>query len=409
MSKRANSEGTIYERSDGRWVASVTVLRDGIRKRISRYAATQGDARKLLTSVKKNQDDGRPVDFDKLTFRQWLDIWLSTFIKPNRSPATFSNYHYVLATGVPDDLGKLPLNRIRAEHLQALFSSIAATGHGRTAENLRAVLRAAFGRAVKLQKVPLNPIAGTEPIRFVRKDGSALTTEQADALLKSARAANDRFEPLWVILISLGLRRGEAFGLKPEDIDFEARHLAIQRTLAWVKLPGQKDGHWVEKEPKTLRSRRSYRLPEIAVKAFTRQLAQREAEQVKAGKSWRNAPYVFTSERGGPLHGSNVVAALHAACALAEVPQVRVHDLRHSCGSFLAAQGVALPLIMDILGHTQVATAKRYIHSSNELRGIALDSVGELLAPAKPVVSATHPHPKGKPRSNRVAVTVAVN
>ena len=400
MAKRANSEGTLYQRKDGRWAAGVTVLKDGAHQRVFKYAATQAEARKLLTSLKKNQDDGRPINFDRLSLRQWLDVWLDDFVKPNRSPRTYGEYYSVLRREVPETLGKLPLTQVRGEHLQRLFMTIASKGKGRTSEHLRAVLRASFNRAMKLQRIVTNPVAGTDPVQFKRKVAGTLTSQEAERLLVSAQTAGDRFEPLWTLLIALGLRSGEAFALKPEDVDLDNRRMDVQRSLARVKLPGQKEGHWIEKEPKTLGSCRSFRLPEIVIRAIVRQLAQREADLIRAGKTWENAPYLFTTPLGGPLYASTVLSALHAACELAEVPKVRIHDLRHTCGSFLAAQGVALPVLMDVLGHTQVVTAKRYIHTSEELRGTALDSVGKLLAPVPPRPKGDDSRADGTARPN---------
>lgn len=406
--KRGNAEGSIYQRGDGRWTAAVTIIEAGRKRRVWRYASTQGEARQLLTKLKSNQDDGRPVHFDRMTLREWLDFWLSDFIKPNRSPQTYASYHHLLAV-IPQDLAKTQLSKVQPERLQQLFVSIAEKGKGRTAELTRAVLRSSFNRAVKLRRLASNPVTGTDPIQFNRKEGTALTAAQAEALLSAARGAEDRLEDLWTLMICLGLRRGEALGLKPDDFQLtgKTRTLAIQRSLTWLKLPGSKEGAWIEKPPKTERSQRRLTLPQVAVDAVVRQLARRDAEKIEAGKNWRNYPHLFTTERGEPLHGSNIVAALHSACVRAKVPAVRVHDLRHTCGSFLAARGVPLTVIMSILGHTQVSTARRYLHETQEVIGAALEQVGELLVNRKPPTPAETQ--VQEPASSGVAVTVAVN
>lgn len=75
---------------------------------------------------------------------------------------------------MPEALGKMPLALVRAEQLQRLFTGIAAKGKGRSAEFLRAVLRAAFRRALKRSRVAVNPVAGTEAVRFTRQTGNVL-------------------------------------------------------------------------------------------------------------------------------------------------------------------------------------------------------------------------------------------
>ena len=146
MSKRGPNEGSVYQRADGRWCAQVSVWdKDGRRRLVGRYARTQGQARRLLTELKSKQDAHRLVVGGKTaTVRAWLDIWLETFIKPNRAPRTYQSYYGLLKEHIPDRIGALPLTKLAPETLQQHFTAIAASGLGRTGELLRAVLRSSF-------------------------------------------------------------------------------------------------------------------------------------------------------------------------------------------------------------------------------------------------------------------------
>lgn len=394
MAKRANSEGSIFERADGRWVAQVTEIHEGKRRLVSRYAPTQGEARKKLTALKQRQDAGQKVIFGKMTLREWLDYWLENHVKPNRSPNTYASYHGTLKLHLPADLGKLLLDKVTPEHLQSLFTGIAAK-KARTADLLRSILRASFNAALKLRRVPENPVKLTDAVRFRPDTGTPLTADQARRVIEVSRLKDDRLADVWVVMISLGLRRGELMGLKPADVDLEAGVVHIRRSLGRLKMPGEKHGHWVEKETKTAGSERTLALPGIASDALRRQMARR-------AKDAPRCEYLFFSEAGGPLHGGALTDALQAACDAAKVPRVRVHDLRHSCGTFLGSQGVSVLVIMHILGHTQTATARRYIHTTAEVQAASLAKVADVLNPPPPSEAQ-------KDAPNPVTVSVTVN
>ena len=221
------------------------------------------------------------------------------------------------------------------------------------------MFRSALNRALKLQRLKSNPVATTKAVQYKRREGACLNAEQATAFVSAARAAEDRYADLWIVLLGLGLRRDEAPGFKPEDIEMEARRLVVNRSRSRVKLPGRKEGSGIEKPPKTDKSRWSLPLPLPVFDTRARQTQRRDTEREQAGKLWQNAPYLFTTPLGGAVHGAEINRALNDACDRANLTHIRVHDLRRSCGTCLGSQGMPLCVVMDILGHTHITTAKR--------------------------------------------------
>jgi integrase len=247
--RRGNQEGSIFQRKDGRWVAQITYMDlDGKPKLVAQYFHTQAEARRELTKTKSKQDAQRLVISGKASVREWLDVWLQEFIKPNRAPRTYKGYHDLLKQHVPDVIGTVPLTKIAPETLQHHFNSIARRGHGRTAGLLRAILRSAFNKAVRLRRMEMNPVIGTECPGYTPQTTDTWTAEQAARFLEEAEQV--RNGALYICALSEGLRKGEAVGLKPDDLDFENRIIHVRRPLAWVKLPGEKQGRWIETEPK---------------------------------------------------------------------------------------------------------------------------------------------------------------
>src|ERR1035438_9927377 len=163
---RADGEGSLFQRKDGRWVAQVQLIgADGRRKIKTKVTATQGDARRKLTEMKGDQDAHRLVVSGKATVQNWIDLWLAEFVKPNRAPRTYCNYYGVLEQHLSDRIGNMPLSKLAPEDLQRQFNLVAAA-HARTAVLLRAILRSSFNKAVKLRRMPANPVLGTDPVAY---------------------------------------------------------------------------------------------------------------------------------------------------------------------------------------------------------------------------------------------------
>src|SRR5689334_19503856 len=125
--RRGNQEGSIFQRKDGRWVAQVTYRGlDGVPELVPQYFKTQAEARRALTATKSKQDAHRLVITGKATVREWLDVWLEEFIKPNRAKSTYKGYHEVLKEHLPEDIGRVSLGKLAPETLQRLFNGIAS-------------------------------------------------------------------------------------------------------------------------------------------------------------------------------------------------------------------------------------------------------------------------------------------
>lgn len=377
---RADGEGSLFQRKDGRWVAQVQFVgADGKRKIKTRVAVTQGRARRGLTEMKGDQDAHRLVVSGRATVRDWVDVWLREFVKPNRAPKTYSNYHNVLKHHLSERIGKMLLSKLAPEDLQRQFNIVATGGHARSAVLLRAVLRSSFNRAVKLRRLANNPVLGTDAVTYTPTDTATFTMEQGLRFLEAAE--NNRLGAMFAIMLSVGLREGECAGLKAEDIDLDNRIIHVRRSLQWIKLPGEDDGHWIERPPKA-KSQRDLPLTETLYCSVVRHIARRQHEAA-ATKCWRDSGYLFTSVTGAPLHPRNVLDAFHQLCDAAQVPRIRVHDARHSCATMLHAQGADPFIIQRVLGHSQLSTTKRYVHLPVEVTRAAVTGLEAAFAATK--------------------------
>lgn len=153
--------------------------------------------------------------------------------------------------------------------------------------------------------------------------------------------------------VTTGLRQGELLGLRWAEVDFEDGTLRVRQAL--------QRGQFVE--PKTARSRRSINLPERALGALRRQRALQAEQRLAAGPDWRDNGLVFASSIGTPLDGVNVTKRFQALLARAGLPRMRFHDLRHCAATLLIHAGVDMRVVMEVLGHSTIATTMNlYAH-----------------------------------------------
>ncbi|HKE50656.1 MAG TPA: site-specific integrase, partial [Actinomycetes bacterium] len=178
-----------------------------------------------------------------------------------------------------------------------------------------------------------------------------------------------------VVLLAVGLRRGEALGLRWEDIGLEERTLKIRQTLQRAA------GKLQFLPPKTLRSARTVPMPTMCVAALRVHREEQELERRKAGDTWQEFGLVFTTTIGTPLEPRNVNRWFASLCTRAKIRAIRLHDLRHTCATFLLTQGVPARVVMEILGHSEInVTMNIYAHVLPEVQRAAADRLDELLS-----------------------------
>ena len=367
--RRGHNEGNIKQRADGLWEARVS-LPGGKRK--SYYGKTRREAQDKLRTALKGLDDGLDLSAGRQTVGQYMTRWLADVAKPKVRASTFKSYESYVRLHIVPDLGHHHLANLTPQHVQAFLNTKSATGLSpRTVQYIRAILRLALGQAMKWSLIGRNVAALVDPPRSVKTQVRPLTADQARAFVEAVR--DDRLGPLFHVAIASGLRQGELFGLRWEDVDLATGTLTVRHALQRVS------GAPTLVEPKTALSRRTVTLPGSAIGALRAQRVRQLEERLVAGSRWRDGGFVFASTIGTPLEPSNVSARLHKLLAEAGLPRQRFHDLRHCAASLLLAGGVAPRTIMGILGHSQIGlTMNTYAHLSPTLEhdaARALDAV----------------------------------
>jgi integrase len=208
--------------------------------------------------------------------------------------------------------------------------------------------------------------------RNPRKEGRTLTPEQARQLLETLR--DHRHEALFVLMLTTGIRRGEALGLRWEDLDLDGATARIRRALK------REGGMLVAGEPKTSRSRRVVSLPGPVVDVLCVHLERQRTAGAAMGQRSDGGAFVFTTALGTPVDPRNLYREFEAVCRAARIGHWHPHELRHSAASLMLAQGVPLQVVADVLGHASIRmTADVYGHVLPPARRAAADAMGGLL------------------------------
>jgi integrase len=377
--KRNAGEGSIFERSDGRWCAQLDLgWEGGKRRRKYVYGATAQEVRDQLLQARSDRAAGLPVVVGRQTVAQFLQDWLENSVKPSVRPLTHEQYRQHVKLYLAPLLGHHRLSKLAPQHVRAFLKRKLEDGLSpRTVQLSLVILRRSLGQAVKDGLTGRNVAKLVDGPRVRHFEGQTLSPEDARALLDAAKG--ERFEALYTAALAVGLRMGEALGLRWQDVNLDRRSLTVNRILERI---GRGHGSTLQLvEPKTSRSRRTVNLSEAAVRALRAHKVRQLEERLAAGLRWQDSGLVFPNSLGKPLDPHELHNGFKALLTKAGLPNIRFHDLRHSAASLMLAQGIPLRSIQDILGHSSIAlTANLYAHVGEQLRREAADAMDAVLA-----------------------------
>jgi integrase len=382
--RRANGEGTIYQRSDGRFEGSAYVWTTaGVRVRRSVYGKTREEAHQRLTALLRQSHQGAPVAATSQTVGQYLEYWLEHVARHKVRPLTYRTYAIYVREHLIPGLGKRRLARLTAQDVRSFLAGRRETGSrspgnrnrplsARTLFHLHAVLRNALEHAVREDLIPRNVGKQVQMSPGHAQEIEPLSVAEARMLLKAA--SEDRLYGLYAVALSLGLRRGEALGLRWSDVDLDGDGvLRVRQTLQRV------DGRLVFAPPKTRRSRRTIPLPAATAKVLREHRQRQDRERAAAGQLWQDLGLVFTTTVGTPIEPNDFSKAFGRLCRTAGLRPIRLHDLRHTCASTLLAQGVPPRVVMEVLGHSSLdVTMNIYGHVMLDAQREALSGMDTL-------------------------------
>ncbi|MEV7833485.1 site-specific integrase [Streptomyces subrutilus] len=398
---RANGDGTVYQRKDGRWEAAGYVLALGnTRKRVRVYGTTRKDALARLTEKIAASNRGVPVPSAQGSVSAYLTYWLENVAIHQLRENTHTRYSACINQYLVPGLGKKKLAKLTAKDVRTWLNQLRTTcqcyargidtrrdqsrccGAGTccskrlsplTLAYIHSVLKSALEHAVREEEITRNVArnvrTGTpRPRRF-----EPLTADEARQFLTASRS--DRLSALYELALRTGLRKGELLGLQWEDLDLQTGTASIRRTLQRTQTGGL-----TALPTKTRASERRIALPSECIHSLKEHHEAQEGEREAAAEDWRDNGLVFSTPAGGPIDPANLNRRFRALLDRAGLRRIRFHDLRHSTATLLLEQGVELVVIKELLGHAHIGvTATVYAHVRLRLQRDAIDLLGRTL------------------------------
>ena len=325
--RRANGEGNIRKRKDGRWEGRYTVGHDpetskAIIKNV--LGKTQAEVKeKLKKAIEENVgiDYGRAKTY---TVGSWLEVWMENYARVKLRPSTFKTSQGFLKNHIKPQIGSVPLADLTSLDLQRFYKHLLDGGRvdrieakkkpkglaPKTVRNIHQMIGSAYNLAIEQHLVTKNPTQGCALPKVEHKEMKTLTADQLSTLFHEAKDSG--VYELYYLDLATGLRRGELLGLKWTDVDFQHGALKIQRAIS------RQNGKVVEAPLKT---KNAYRTLPLSADAIDVLMQQRR----KTG----NSEWVFPSPTGGPMSPDSVLHMLQRVLKRAGLPRIRFHDLRH--------------------------------------------------------------------------------
>jgi integrase len=379
--RRANGEGTITRRKDGLWQAAISVPHpDGTVRRRYLYNRDRDRLREQLNELAYKVGKGVPVPDGSITVGEYLDQWLTEVAAKQVRASTYTGYETNVRLHIKPLIGSKKLAKLTArdvrQMIEALRSKPLSRGTGtmsdRAVQYVHATLRAALEQACREELIPRNVAKLVQAgVRDARQH-EPYSPEEAKRML--VHAQRHRLHALWVLLVMLGMRRGEALAVRWADVDLDAATVAVLGSL-------QRVGHHLQRVPtKTRGSLRTIPLPAPCVEALRSHRARQNSDRLAAGTRWVATDLVFTTKHGTPIEPRTVNRMFRALTDAANLRPVRVHDLRHGCVSLLLSLGAPPRTVMQIVGHTVMEmTMERYGHVKLDDQREALNLLNQAL------------------------------
>jgi integrase len=405
MSRRHNGEGSIYPVTNG-YRGYIWCTRPGGERYRKYVKGRTFDETQQAWFRLRDQAQRGPVDSDVPKLADFLHYWLREIVQPNLAPKTHEKYELSSRLHIIPHLGAMRLDKIQVKDIRrwlnklSLICQCCAQGkdssrpegkqrccaQGKccgdylspgTRKDARNVLRVALTCAVEEQIIAKNPAAvirlsgRPDPARKVRP----WSADEARRFLESARSGDDVLYAAYVLLLVLGLRKGELLGLTWEQVSLDNAELYVGEQLQRVGR------QLLRRATKTEGSEAPLPLPDLCMAALKLRRQQQDTDRDKAGDGWAETGLVFTTRRGTPIEPRNFTRSFDRRIGKARVRRITVHGTRKSCGSLLAALDVHPRVAMQILRHSKIAiTMEIYTEVVSSSTREALAKLGERLS-----------------------------
>jgi integrase len=432
--RRSNGESSVYfSEADGKWHGWVTVgvKPDGRPDRRHRMAPTEAEVKAKVKELEKQRAAGRVRKAGRPpTVEEWLAVWLDVVCSRrvedgSMAPRSLDDYRSKSKLYIVPGIGKHRIDRLAPEHLDKLYLDLLRRPlASSTVLKVHRIVSRALKVAMQREIVTRNVATLLDAPSADEIEIEPLTREEARAVL--AEADHRRNGARWSIALAMGLRQGEALGLRWQYLDLDAGVMKVWwqlQRLTWrhgcedphacgqrlhrkackqkcaahrtykrgcpkpcpkdctahaSRCPERKGGGLVFRAPKG-KNKRILTIPPPLIPLLRAQRTAQKRERLAAGELWEESDLVFAQENGRPIDPRRDYGEWQDILKASGVEAKRVHDGRHTAGTLLTENGAGLRVVMEVLGHSQPRVAARYAHVSSPAAEDAAAKMGDAL------------------------------
>lgn len=377
--KRANGEGSIRKRSDGRWEGRYTAGYDPeTGKRITKnvLGKTQAEVKEKLAKAIEESKKLDIVRSDEYTVAEWLRLWYELYAKPNIRPTTADSYHRGIELHVIPRIGEIKLKKLTSRDIQKMYKDLQENGRLRksqkrekpglsnsTVRGIHMMLHNALDRAVKERLILRNPTEDCIIPKIQKQEMKILHPEDMKAYLEAADKRG--VLPMFYLELVTGIRKGELTALLWSDLDEERRTVSVSKQAV-----EDRNRNVTISRPKTENSVRKISIPQSAVELLRQE-----------HKNHPDNPWMFPSPRTGEMYHPDSIAKLHEKILRdTGLEHIRFHDLRHTFATMALQNGVDVKTVSSMLGHYDAGfTLRTYTHATRQMQEQAAERMGSFM------------------------------
>lgn len=363
---------------------TATIGRDSNGKPIRKefYGKGKKDAETKRDEYLNGLRNGLNVDFNTTSLGKLIYVWLFEVVRIKSKPSTFERYEGIYRNYIKDkDIYGLLLNDLKSIHLQRHYNSLYEDGKTVSQiKNLNKLLKSFLNYAVDEGYILKNPCSGKKiampgesEINLEENEDEEIVvfTDEEIKYIKNALAGN-RIQALILLDLGTGLRQGELLALKWSDISDGYKELKVQRSIKQVKIIAADETSeykTIVQTPKTKGSVRTVPIPSNLIPILEQHKVTQQEEKEKAGSSYKDTGFIFTTETGNNIDTRNLRRAYERMLKKAGVEYKKFHAIRHTYATKLFQKDVPLKTVQKLLGHSDISiTANIYTHVMPEQR-----------------------------------------
>ncbi|MFE3430384.1 tyrosine-type recombinase/integrase [Streptomyces sp. NPDC059171] len=383
--RQPNGRSSIYQGKDGKWHGRVTVgtRDDGKPDRRHVERKTRAAVTAAVRELEKQRDSGAVRKAGRAwTVEAWLTHWVETIAPLAVNENTMVGYGVAVRKHLIPALGAHRLDKLGPEHIERFYGRMQTNGRrAGTIHQIHRTFRTALNEAVRRGHLTRNPVQLAKAPRLSDEEIEPYTVDEVKRLLVAADKRRNAAR--WAVALALGLRQGEALGLKWADVDMERGVLMVRRSRRRPRYAhgcgdpcGRKAGYCPQRkrtnpetaDTKSRAGRRVVGLPAQLADLLTAHQVKQEAERMESGGNWADEGWLFATPDGRGTSTRTDYDDWKELLATAGVRDGRLHDARHTAATVLLILGVSERAVMGLMGWSTTAMAARYQHMVDTVR-----------------------------------------